>query len=180
MKLPVERDLIAPASGWQTVMAASGGTVHLLDPSDADLRDRSARRALCGRREVYQAPHPGQDPLTVANLCRLCRRAASLYREPPPVEAGPDPLVRLLVIGGLSSDQARSASSIARGYLSAEFNSALARGEVDAGQRRVRAVAAENDPVALRALGAGIAWARDIVHARRTWPPEQTAAPGDG
>lgn len=176
--MTTETGMLAPAGGWKNAMTAAGHSPHLLDPVDGDSRISTERRTLCGRREVYVTRYPGVDPLEVPQLCRKCRHAAGLYRPLPPVDPikdGPDPLVRLLQAGGLEESQARAAAGIARGYLSSEVNSALARGELAVQERRLRLATDGLDPGPMRNAGFGIGWAREVVHARRVWPAEKVA-----
>lgn len=173
--------LVAPAGGWIVVLTANGSTYHVLDPADEVTAMPQARRALCGRGPVFPVNVPGYtDPATVTPLCRACARALELYAEPPAPAHGPDPLLHLLRAGGLDAGHAAVAAGICRGYLSSEFNSAIARGEVVLNERAARRGFAGRDTSQLRTGALMLAWARDALHARRLWPPAPCGdPPGD-
>lgn len=163
--------LIAPAGGWQASMTANASTYHVLDPVDDHPR-ATDRRALCGIGPVFPVkPVGATDVRDATPLCRRCRKSLLLYAEPTPAAQGPDPLLHLLRAGGLRGDDVAVAAGIARGYLANEFNSALARGELALIGRVQRRALAGRDTSALRLGSLMLAWARDVAHARRLWPP---------
>jgi hypothetical protein len=175
-------------------MTASGVAVHICDPGDVDVAPLVDRRALCGIGPVYFAPHRG-DPFAVNGLCARCARIAAAWvpsaADQLPTPAGPDPLLPLLRAAGLRDVDAVAAAAIARGYLASETQNALARAGIAASatQRRTQeaadklagAPAVHPAPMTWRGISAGLSWARDLVHARRTWPPQsEPPAPPDG
>ncbi len=171
-----------PPGGWRHAMTASGIAVHLCDPEDHDVPAGGERRALCGIGPVFPVVPAHTDNVTEASpLCRRCKSALAHYAQPPAPAHGPDPLLHLLRAGGLAPHQAQIAAGICRGYLASEMNSAVARGEVVLNERATRRGFAGRDTSALRAGSLMLAWARDVVHARRVWPPQpEPDPPPDG
>jgi hypothetical protein len=164
--------LIAPAGGWQAAMTATGTTYHVLDPVDDHPRPLTERRALCGISPVFPVrPTGGGDVCEATPLCRRCKATLLLYTEAAAPTLGPDPLLHLLRAGGLRGDDVSIAAGIARGYLAAELNNAIARGEVVLNERAQRRALAGRDTSPLRFGALMLAWARDAVHNRRVWPP---------
>ena len=165
--------LIAPAGGWILVLMANGSTYHVLDPADDPRAMPEHRRALCGRGPAFPVTLPGiADVREAAPLCRACRKTLGHYAEPLPPTHGPDPLLHLLRAGGLDAGYAATAAGICRGYLASEANSAIARGEVVLNERATRRAFAGRDTTTLRTGALMLAWARDVVHGRRVWPPD--------